>query len=184
MGLRTYVWNGTSWVEQTDGSDNVVLTGSSPSFANITGTDWLKLSSWNQASASNDASADTVTVTSAGTYYAIGGASCEVSFTPDFIGQKFFVTVTGYASLNTTVVQYCFVRVDVTNSSNTQIEILGYGRSDNFGSSGRGGTVALNKIWSADQTSTRKIKLYGTAQTTSGLTLSLAYWQINVMALA
>jgi len=31
MGLRTYVWNGTSWVEQTSGSDNVVtsITGTS-----------------------------------------------------------------------------------------------------------------------------------------------------------
>ena len=26
MGLRTYVWDGTSWVEQTSGSDNVVTT--------------------------------------------------------------------------------------------------------------------------------------------------------------
>jgi hypothetical protein len=24
MGLRTYVWNGTAWVEQTSGSDNLV----------------------------------------------------------------------------------------------------------------------------------------------------------------
>lgn len=184
MGLRTHVWDGTAWVEKTGGSDNVVLQGSSPSFANITGTDWLKLSSWNQASASNDGSSNTVTVTTAGTYYAIGGSSCEVSFAPDFIGQKFFVTVTGYVSLNTTVVQYAFVRVDVTDSSDNQIAVLGYGRSDNFGTSGRGGTVALNKIWSADQQSTKKIKLYGTAQTTNGLVLSLSYWQINVMALA
>ena len=31
MGLRTYVWDGTSWVEQTSGSDNVVtsITGTS-----------------------------------------------------------------------------------------------------------------------------------------------------------
>jgi hypothetical protein len=92
--------------------------------------------------------------------------------------------MTGYASLNTTVIQYAFVRVDVTDSSNNQIAVLGYGRADNFGTSGRGGTVALTKTWVADSTSARKIKLYGTAQTTNGLVLSLSYWQLNAMALA
>ena len=163
-----------------------VATSSNVTFNQITASDYIRLSGWNQASASNDAAATSVTVTTAGTYYAIAqtGSTAEVSFTPDFVGQDFFVTVTGYASLNTTVVQYAFVRVDVTDSSNTQIAVLGYGRSDNFGTSGRGGTVALNKIWVADSTSARKIKLYGTTQTTSGLSLSLSYWQINVMALA
>jgi len=161
-----------------------VATSDNVTFNQVTASDYIKLSGWNQAAAGNDASANTVTVTTAGTYYAIGGSSCEVSFTPDFVGQDFFVTVTGYASLNTTTVQYCFVRVDVNNSTDGQIAVLGYGRSDNFGTSGRGGTVALNKIWVADSTSARKIKLYGTTQTTNGLVLSLSYWQINVMALA
>jgi hypothetical protein len=184
MGLRTYVWNGTAWVEQTSGSDNVVVTNSSPTFGNITGTDWLKLSSWNQAGTGKVGTSDTVTVTTAGTYYAIGGATCEVLFTPDFVGQKFFVTMTGYASLNTTTVQYAFVRVTLTDSSDVSQAELGFGRSENFGTSGRGGTVAFNTVWTADTTSARKIKLYGTTQTTSGLVLTLAYWQLNVMALA
>jgi hypothetical protein len=161
-----------------------VGTSSNVTFNQVTASDYIKLSSWNQATAGNDASADTVTVTTAGTYYAIGSANCEVSFTPDFVGQQFFVTMTGYCSLNTTTVQYAFVRVTLTDSSNTLVDTLGYGRADNFGTSGRGATVAFNQIWTADTTSARKIKLYGTAQTTNGLVLSLAYWQINVMALA
>ena len=161
-----------------------VATNSNVTFNQITASDYIKLSSWNQATDGNDAAADTVTVTTAGTYYAIGGANCEVSFTPDFVGQQFFVTITGYVSLNTTVVQYAFVRVTLTDSSNTLVDTLGYGRADNFGTTGRGGTVAFNQIWTADTTSARKIKLYGTTQTTNGLVLSLAYWQINVMALA
>ena len=161
-----------------------VATNSNVTFNQITASDYIKLSSWNQATDGNDASADTVTVTTAGTYYAIGAANCEVSFTPDFVGQQFFVTMTGYCSLNTTTVQYAFVRVTLTDSSNTLVDTLGYGRSDNPGASGRGGTVAFNQIWTADTTSARKIKLYGTTQTTNGLVLSLSYWQINVMALA
>jgi hypothetical protein len=161
-----------------------IATSSNVTFNQVTASDYIKLSSWNQASAGNDASADTVTVTTAGTYYAIGASNCEVSFTPDFVGQQFFVTLTGYCSLNTTTVQYAFVRVTLTDSSNTLVDTLGYGRADNFGTSGRGSTVAFNQIWTADTTSARKIKLYGTAQTTNGLVLSLAYWQLNVMALA
>jgi hypothetical protein len=161
-----------------------VLTSSNVTFNQVTASDYIKLSSWNQATAGNDSSADTVTVTTAGTYYAIGGANCEVSFTPDFVGQQFFVTMTGYASLNTTTIQYAFVRVTLTDSSSTLVDTLGYGRADNFGTSGRGSTVAFNQIWTADTTSARKIKLYGTTQTTNGLVLSLAYWQLNIMALA
>jgi hypothetical protein len=161
-----------------------VATNSNVTFNQITASDYIKLSSWNQATAGNDSSSDTVTVTTAGTYYAIGGANCEVSFTPDFVGQQFFVTMTGYCSLNTTTIQYAFVRVTITDSSNTLVETLGYGRADNFGTSGRGSTVAFNQIWTSDTTSARKIKLYGTVQTTNGLVLTLSYWQLNVMALA
>jgi hypothetical protein len=161
-----------------------VGTTSNVTFNQVTASDYIRLSAWNHASASNDGSGNGVTVTTANTYYAIGGSSCEISFTPDFVGQEFLITMTGYASLNTAVVQYAFVRVDVTDSSNTQIAVLGYGRADNFGTLNRGGTVALTKTWIADSTSTRKIKLYGTAQTTNGLTLTLSYWQLNAMALA
>jgi hypothetical protein len=122
-------------------------------------------------------SADTTTITTAGTYYALTNA--EASFTPQFIGQRWLLTYTGYASLNTTTIQYAFVRADVTDSSNAQIAVLGYGRADNFGQSGRGATVAVSKVWVADSTSARKFKLYGTAQTTNGLTLSLAYTQMT-----
>lgn len=121
--------------------------------------------------------ADTTTITTAGTYYALTNA--EATFTPDFVGQRWLLTYTAYASLNTTTIQYAFVRADVTDSVNTQIAVLGYGRADNFGQSGRGGTVAVTKVWVADSTSQRKIKLYGTTQTTNGLTLSLAYTQIT-----
>jgi hypothetical protein len=161
-----------------------ISTGSNVTFNRVTASDYIALSSWNQAGAGRVGTSNTVTVTTAGTYYAIGGSDCEVSFTPDFVGQKFFVTMTGYAALNTTTVQYAFVRVTLTDSSDSRISDLGFGRSDNFGSSGRGGTVAFSSVWSADTTSARKIKLYGTAQTTNGLVLSLSYWQINVMALA
>jgi hypothetical protein len=122
-------------------------------------------------------SADTTTITTAGTYYALTNA--EATFVPQFIGQRWLLTYTGYASLNTTTIQYAFVRADVTDSVNTQIAVLGFGRADNFGQSGRGATVAVTKVWVADSTSPRKIKLYGTTQTTNGLILSLAYTQIT-----
>lgn len=159
-------------------------TGSNVTFNQVTASDYIALSGWNQAGSGRVGTSDTVTVTTAGTYYAIGGSNAEVSFTPDFVGQKFFITMTGYASLNTTTIQYAFVRVSLTDSSNTVLSDLGFGRSDNFGTSGRGGTVAFNSVWTSDTTSARKIKLYGTAQTTNGLVLTLAYWQLNVMALA
>jgi hypothetical protein len=122
-------------------------------------------------------SADTTTITTAGTYYALTNA--EASFTPQFVGQRWLLIYTGYASLNTTTIQYAFVRADVTDASNAQIAVLGYGRADNFGQSGRGATVAVSKVWVADNTSARKFKLYGTVQTTNGLILSLAYTQMT-----
>jgi hypothetical protein len=145
------------------------------SVPSLSANDYVSIPSWNQAGAGRVGTASTVTVTTAGTYYAIGGSDCEVSFTPDFVGQKFFVTMTGYASLNTTTIQYAFVRVTLTDSSNVSQADLNFSRSENFGSS---------LVWTADTTSARKIKLYGTSQTTNGLVLTLAYWQINVMALA
>jgi hypothetical protein len=124
-------------------------------------------------------SADNTTITTAGTYYALTGA--EVSFTPNYVGQRWLLAYTGYASLNTTTIQYCFVRANITDSSNTVLDTLGFGRADNFGQSGRGATVAVTKVWVADTTSARKFKLYGTAQTTNGLTLSLAYTQMTAI---
>lgn len=161
-----------------------VGTTSNVTFNRVTASDYIALSSWNQVGAGLVGTADSVTITTAGTYYAIGGANCEVSFTPDFVGQKFFVTMTGYSSLNTTTIQYAFVRITLTDSSDTSIANLGFSRSENFGTSGRGGTVAFSTVWTADTTSPRKVKLYGTSQTTNGLVLTLSYWQLNVMALA
>lgn len=126
-------------------------------------------------------SADSTTITTAGTYYAL--TSAEVSFTPQFVGQRFLIAMTGYVSLNTTTVQYAFVRSDITDSSNNQITALGFTRAENWGTSGRGTTVAFTKIWTADSTSARKYKLYGTTQTSNGLSLSLAYTQMTVMSL-
>ena len=126
-------------------------------------------------------SADTTTITTAGTYYALTNA--EVSFSPQFVGQRWLLTFTGYASLNTTTIQYCFLRANVTDTSNTVIETLGFSRADNFGTSGRGATVAFTKVYVATAADvaagTRKFKLYGTTQTTNGLVLSLAYTQMT-----
>jgi hypothetical protein len=126
-------------------------------------------------------SADTTTITTAGTYYALTNA--EVSFDPKFTGQRWLLTFTAYASLNTTTIQYCFVRANVVSTANVNVVDLGFSRADNFGSSGRGATVSFTKVYvatAADVTAvTRKFKLYGTAQTTNGLTLSLAYTQMT-----
>lgn len=125
-------------------------------------------------------SADTTTITTAGTYYALTNA--EVSFTPGWTGQLWLLTLTGYVSLNTTTVQYAFVRTNITDSSNSIIgSDLGFSRADNYGQSGRGGTVAFTKLWFADNAAPRKFKLYGTVQTTNGLTLSLAYTQMRAI---
>ena len=161
-----------------------ISTSSNVTFNQVTASDYIALSGWNQAQNGRVGTADTVTVTTAGTYYAIGASNGEVSFTPDFVGQKFFISMTGYASLNTTTVQYAFVRVTLTNSADVSQADLGFSRAENFGTSGRGGTVAFSTVWTADTTSARKIKLYGTSQTTNGLVLTLSYWQLNVMALA
>lgn len=127
-------------------------------------------------------SADTTTITTAGTYYALTNA--EVSFTPIFVGQRWLLTYTGYCSLNTTTIQYAFVRANITDGSDViQGGDLGFSRADNFGTSGRGATVAFTKVWVADTTSARKFKLYGTTQTTNGLTISLAYTQMTAIPL-
>lgn len=139
----------------------------------------LYLASYTVASYDKGGSSDTTTITTAGTYYALTNA--EVSFTPAYVGQRFLITLTGYASLNTTVIQYAFVRSNIVDSSNVNIVDLGFSRADNFGTSGRGATVAFSKVWTADAAAARKYKLYGTVQTTNGLVLSLAYTQMQVI---
>jgi len=124
---------------------------------------------------------DSTTITTANTYYALTGA--EVSFTPAYVGQRFLLTFTGYASINTTPIHYSFVRSDVTTSANVQVAQLGFARTENFGTTGRGGTVAFTKVWVADAVAARKYKLYGTVQTTNGLSLSLSYTQMSVIPL-
>jgi len=141
----------------------------------------LYQSSMTTAGYDRGGSSDSTTITTAGTYYALTNA--EVSFTPAYVGQRFLITLTGYGSLNTTVIQYLFVRSNIVDSSNVNIVDLGFSRADNFGTSGRGATVAFTKVWTADAAAARKYKLYGTVQTTNGLTLSLAYTQMSVVPL-
>lgn len=126
-------------------------------------------------------SADVTTITTAATYYALTNA--EVSFTPAYVGQRWLITMTAYGSLNTTVIQNAFVESRITDSSNTQIVSLGFSRFENFGTSGRGSAVAFTKVWVADAVAVRKFKLYGTAQTTNGLVLSLGYTQMSAIPL-
>jgi hypothetical protein len=159
-----------------------VGTGSNVQFNNVQADGYVKIPNVIHTGYSLGGSATSTTITTAGTYYAL--TSQEVSFTPAFVGQKFLVTYSGYVSINTTTIQYSFVRVDVTDSSNTQIEQLGFTRADNFGTSGRGQAVSFTDIWTADSTSARKIKLYGTNQTTNGLSLTTSYTSINVIAIA
>jgi len=112
--------------------------------------------------------------------------NAEVTFTPQFVGQRWLFTFTGYVSINTTVTQYAFVRCSITDSANTIITAYtswAFTRSDNLGVSGRGSAVGITKVWVADTTATRKFKLYGNVQTTSGLNLSLAYTQMSAIPL-
>ena len=71
----------------------------------------------------------------------------------------------------------------MTTSANVQIVTLGYTRSENFGTSGRGGTVAFTRVWNADRTAPVKFKLYGTVGTTNGLVLSMSYTQMEAIPL-
>jgi hypothetical protein len=65
-----------------------------------------------------------------------------------------------------------------------QLANMGFSRADNFGSSGRGGTVALTRVYTATTAGVPLVfKFTGTTQTTAGLTLSLAYTQINAYPL-
>jgi hypothetical protein len=163
-----------------------VATSSNVTFSQIIANDYLQLPNWNHGQGGLVGTATSTPLGAAGTYSAIGGttAPAELSFTPDFIGQKFMFSVSGYASLNTTTIQYAFVRLTLTDSANASIEDLGYLRSENFGTTSRGSSVALTHLWVADTTSPRKIKLYATAQTTASLTLTFSYWRLSYMALA
>jgi hypothetical protein len=171
------VYGGTVGIRTGDSGSNINLYQSTGTALAISRP--LYLTSYVVASYDKGASSDTTTITTAGTYYALTNA--EVSFTPTYVGQRFLVTMTAYASLNTTTIQTAFVRSNIVDSSNVNIVDLGFSRADNFGSSGRGATVAFTKVWTADAVAARKYKLYGTAQTTNGLTLSLAYTQMQVI---
>ena len=124
------------------------------------------------------ASASNTSLSSAGTFVALERTSgyLEVSFTPQFVGQRWLFLFTGYSSLNTTTRQYTLIRADVRDSSdNVIVSPWAYTRGEGITTSGVGSTVAISKVWIADRTSGCKFKLYGTAQTTGGLIISVSY---------
>jgi hypothetical protein len=124
------------------------------------------------------ASASNTSLGSAGTFVALERTSgfLEVSFTPQFVGQRWLFLFTGYSSLNTTTRQYTLIRADVRDSSNNVIvSPWAYTRGEGIATSGVGSTVAISKVWIADRTTGCKFKLYGTAQTTGGLIISVSY---------
>jgi len=160
---------GPAWIRQSNGS--LIITPQAG----------LSLPNSKIRQYENIGGADSTTITTAGTYYALTSASnpsgfLDLDFTPQFVGQRWLFTFTGYASLNTAVAQYAFIRADVTTSAAVAIVTpWAYSRSENPGASGKGGTVAITKVWVADRTTACKFKLYGTTQTTNGLVLSTSY---------
>lgn len=139
-------------------------------------------------------SADSTVITTALSYNALTSSTnpsgfIDVTFTPQFVGQRWLMTFTGYASLNTTTIQYAFIRCSITDSSAniitspTNYTNWAFTRAENFGTSSRGMAVGITKVWVADTTSTRKFKLYATVQTTNGLTLSMSYGQMHAIPL-
>ena len=136
-----------------------------------------------------EGAADSTVITTALSYNALTSSTNssgfqDVTFTPQFVGQRWLMTYTGYASINTTTIQYIFIRCSITDSSATIVDTnFAFTRAENFGTSSRGMAVAMTKVWVADTTSTRKFKLYGTVQTTSGLTLSMSYGQLHAIPL-
>jgi hypothetical protein len=65
-----------------------------------------------------------------------------------------------------------------------QLANMGFSRAENYGSSGRGGTVALTRVYTATTAGSPLVfKFVGTAQTTAGVTLSMGYTQINAYPL-
>jgi hypothetical protein len=136
-----------------------------------------------------EGAADSTVITTATTFQALTsstnpGGFQDVTFTPKFVGQRWLMTYTGYASINTTTIQYIFVRCSITDASATIVDTnFAFTRAENFGTTSRGMAVAMTKVWVADTTDTRKFKLYGTTQTTSGLTLSMSYGQLHAIPL-
>jgi hypothetical protein len=162
---------------------SLTSTGTITATGNFTASGFTKSSGSTLSQYDKAGAVDTTTITTAGTQQALTNA--EISFTPQFVGQRWLFTFTGYASLNTTVIQYAFIRCSITDSSNniitspTDYTNFAFTRSDNFGTSGRGSAVAISKVFVADTTSARKFKLYATTQTTNGLVLSLGYSQLT-----
>jgi hypothetical protein len=136
-----------------------------------------------------EGSADSTVITTANTMQALTsttnpGGFQDVTFTPKFVGQRWLMTYTGYASINTTTIQYIFIRCSITDASATIVDTnFAFTRAENFGTTSRGMAVAMTKVWVADTTDTRKFKLYGTTQTTNGLTLSMSYGQMHAIPL-
>jgi len=124
------------------------------------------------------ASASNTSLGAAGTFVALERTSgyLEVSFTPQFVGQRWLFLFTGYSSLNTSTRQYSLIRADVRTSADVAITSpWAYTRAEGITTSGVGATVAISKVWVADRTTGCKFKLYGTAQTTSSLIISVSY---------
>jgi hypothetical protein len=120
---------------------------------------------------------DSTVITTAGTYYALTNA--EVTFTPQFVGQRWLVAYTAYGSINTNIVQYALVNSRITNSSNTTIADIGFARFEATTTTSRSGTVAFTAVWVADAVAVRKFKLYGTVETTSGRSIGMSYTQMT-----
>lgn len=161
-----------------------IATTSSPTFANITATGYVNSGMASVQYSQGATSTNTTLNATTATYTAV--TNHEVSFTPSYIGQKFAVTFNCSSWIGTSTVQYAIYRIDITDSSNTNIATIGY-----IGTSvGDGISIAymkatsFNSIWSADSTSSRKLKVYARVQTTASAVLTTAYTNMQVVPLA
>ena len=152
-----------------------IATASSPTFANLTTTGYID----SGMSASRFSQGGTsVTTTSVGTTF-IDVSTHSVSFTPDYVGQKWLITMNGMMQTSTATVQYILAQVEIDGSAAFII------RETNRGS---GVTNVANMsgsdVYEATGTTAVTAQLQVRMQSSTGVTITTYYGRVNAIPLA
>lgn len=113
--------------------------------------------------------------TSVGTSY-VDVPSLTVTFTPNYVGQKFLVMLTGACVTNSSTVQYVLYQVYVDGANLCYIRTVNSGSGINYSTN-----ISGSDVYTSVGTSAIVCKVGVRMQTSTGITVSTYYPRLNVV---
>jgi hypothetical protein len=115
--------------------------------------------------------------TSVGTTF-LDVASHSVTFTPDYVGQKWLITMNGGMQTSTAVVQYILAQVEITGAAVFITRATSHGSGVNYVANMSG-----SDVYTAVGTTAVTAQLQVRMQSTTGVTITTYYGRVNAIPL-